>query len=116
MLYRRKKTWQNLIDIYHCTIDINNGDTIQNIVNQIVEDLGLHSIKQIKYFFPNQGITSVEILSESHLIIHTWPEFKYVSIDLFSCSKKLKINKTYFKRIFKSNKVVCKNLKHIISM
>lgn len=116
MSLKKKKTWHNLIDIYHCAIDINNAVSIQNIANQIVNDLGLHSLKQIKYLFPNQGITSVDILSESHLIIHTWPEFKYVSIDLFSCSKKIKINKNYFKRIFKSNKVVCKNLKHVINM
>lgn len=116
MSYKRKKTWQNLIDIYNCSIDINNEDIIKSIVNQVVEDLGLHSLKQVRYLFPNQGITSVDILSESHLIIHTWPEFKYVSIDLFSCSKKLKINKTYFKRIFKANKIISKNLKHIIRM
>lgn len=116
MLYKRKKTWQNLIDIYNCHIDINNGDMIQNIVNQIIEDLGLHSLKQINYLFPNQGVTSVNILSESHIIVHTWPEYKYVSIDLFSCSKKLKIKKNYFKQIFKSNKIICKNLKHIISL
>lgn len=116
MLYKKKKTWQNLIDIYNCRVDINDESTIKNIVNQIIDDLELHSLKQINYLFPNQGITSVDILSESHLIIHTWPEFKYISIDLFSCSKKLKIKKNYFKQLFKSNKVLCKNLKHIISM
>ncbi len=114
MLFKGKKTWQNLVDIYNCSIDINDENEIENIVNKIVEDLDLHSVKKIKYLFPNQGLTSVDILSESHLVLHTWPEYKYVSIDLFSCSKKLKIDKLYFKELFKSNKVMCKTIKHII--
>lgn len=114
MLYKRKIMWQNIVDVHDCTIDINNEFTVKNILNKIVEDFDLHSLKQITYLFPNQGITSVDILSESHLVIHTWPEFKYVSIDLFSCSKKLKIKKKYFKAIFKAKKVICKNFKHKI--
>lgn len=114
MLSKEKKTWQNLVDIYNCSIDINDENEIENIVNKIVEDLDLHSVKKIKYLFPNQGLTSVDILSESHLVLHTWPGYKYVSIDLFSCSNKLKIDKLYFKELFKSNKLMCKTIKHII--
>lgn len=38
-------------------------------------------------FSPNQGISGVAIISESHLSIHTWPEFDYAAIDIFVCGK-----------------------------
>jgi S-adenosylmethionine decarboxylase len=36
-------------------------------------------------FSPNGGISGVVIIKESHLSIHTWPEYKYAAIDIFVC-------------------------------
>jgi len=36
--------------------------------------------------FSPKGITLVYILSESHLVIHTWPELGTAHIDLVTCS------------------------------
>ena len=35
--------------------------------------------------FDPQGVTAVVLLSESHLSIHTWPEYGYAAIDAFTC-------------------------------
>lgn len=32
------------------------------------------------------GITGIVIVSESHLTLHTWPERKYVNLDVFFCN------------------------------
>ncbi|MDO8474031.1 MAG: adenosylmethionine decarboxylase [bacterium] len=40
--------------------------------------------------FSPQGITGVVLLAESHIALHTWPEFKYTAIDIFTCGKKSK--------------------------
>ena len=37
------------------------------------------------YPFTPQGVTGVAILSESHLMIHTWPEHGYAAVDVFTC-------------------------------
>ena len=37
--------------------------------------------------FPGHGITGVLILAESHIAIHTWPEYDYLAIDVFTCGK-----------------------------
>src|ERR1044072_5049345 len=39
---------------------------------------------------PRAGLTCVFILSESHAVLHTWPETGTINIDIFSCSTRLK--------------------------
>jgi S-adenosylmethionine decarboxylase len=34
--------------------------------------------------FPNGGVTGVLVLAQSHLSIHTWPEFGLANVDLLS--------------------------------
>lgn len=37
------------------------------------------------HFGPNQGVSGVLVLAESHVSIHTWPERDFASIDIFVC-------------------------------
>jgi S-adenosylmethionine decarboxylase len=36
-------------------------------------------------FSPYGGISGVAIIQESHISIHTWPEYKYAALDIFVC-------------------------------
>ena len=38
-------------------------------------------------FGPGRGITGVVLLAESHISIHTWPEFGFAAADIFMCGK-----------------------------
>ena len=35
--------------------------------------------------FAPQGISGVVVIAESHLTIHTWPEYAYAAADIFTC-------------------------------
>ena len=35
------------------------------------------------------GVSGMVIIAESHLAIHTWPEFKYAAVDIFTCGETL---------------------------
>ena len=44
-----------------------------------------HVLEVSHVAFPNNAVTLVLILAESHLSIHTWPEENLIAVDLFSC-------------------------------
>mgnify|MGYP001591339668 FL=1 len=33
------------------------------------------------------GISGVIVIAESHLTIHTWPEYRYAAVDIFTCGE-----------------------------
>ncbi len=37
------------------------------------------------HHFSPYGVTAVVVIAESHLAVHTWPEYKYAAVDLFTC-------------------------------
>lgn len=37
------------------------------------------------HHFTPQGVSGVVVISESHLSIHTWPEFGYAALDFYTC-------------------------------
>ena len=47
-------------------------------------------LKFVLHKFSPQGITGVVLLAESHIALHTWPEFQYIAIDIFTCGKNSK--------------------------
>lgn len=40
---------------------------------------------RLHHFGPQQGVTGVALLAESHISIHTWPENGLAAVDLFVC-------------------------------
>ena len=40
--------------------------------------------------FQPHGVSGVVVISESHLSVHTWPEFGYVALDIYTCGKNAK--------------------------
>ncbi len=43
--------------------------------------------------FEPQGVSGVVTIAESHLFIHTWPEYGYAAADIFTCGTTVKPEK-----------------------
>lgn len=63
----------------------NSLDFVENLGKAIIDGLELTVVKKIDNKFEPIGRTLVYILSESHLAIHTWPEYNTLHVDLVSC-------------------------------
>ncbi|GAA4374848.1 S-adenosylmethionine decarboxylase [Hymenobacter koreensis] len=48
-----------------------------------IQYLGLAKVGEAYHTFPNSGFTAVVALTESHLSIHTWPEYGLATFDVF---------------------------------
>jgi S-adenosylmethionine/arginine decarboxylase-like enzyme len=46
-------------------------------------------VQEFQHAYTGAGLTCVLVLSESHAVLHTWPETGTVNIDVFSCSTRL---------------------------
>ena len=43
--------------------------------------------------FEPQGVSGVVVIAESHLFIHTWPEYGYAAVDIFTCGNSVQPEK-----------------------
>lgn len=66
------------------------ADAVQAIFVAALAGAGATIVKTLAHGFPGVGLTCVLILSESHAVLHTWPETGTVHIDVFSCTTRLK--------------------------
>ncbi len=46
---------------------------------------GATIVEDVFHLFNPHGISGVVVIAESHLSIHTWPEYGYAAVDLFTC-------------------------------
>ncbi|SNR83089.1 S-adenosylmethionine decarboxylase family protein [Hymenobacter mucosus] len=54
--------------------------------NQQIAQQQLTKVGEVYHSFPNGGFTAVVGLTESHLSIHTWPEYGHATFDVFLSS------------------------------
>ncbi len=47
--------------------------------------VGNMTLLDVKVWYINPGVSAVGIILESHITIHTWPEYRYATVDVYSC-------------------------------
>ena len=76
----------------HLIIDVKNGsrlddlEHIENTFKKCIEVAGATLLHiHMHHFTPNGGVSGVAVLAESHISIHSWPEYGYAALDIFMC-------------------------------
>lgn len=76
----------------HFIIDIWGSQNFENesFIKQALIDAAKAAEAQLLHihlhkFSEGGGVTGVALLAESHISIHTWPEYEYAAFDIFMC-------------------------------
>ena len=77
-----------LVEFYGCDTEaMDNLQLIENAMHDAARDSGATIVKEVFHRFNPFGISGVVVIAESHLTIHTWPEYGYAAVDLFTCGE-----------------------------
>ncbi len=80
------KSQHLLVEYFKCDADTLEDKTlIESLLNQAAEAANVTIVQSVFHKYSPQGVTGVVIIEESHLSIHTWPEYGYASVDFYTC-------------------------------
>ena len=79
-----------LIELFDCDPKIlSDSNQVKDIFINAAKEGKATIVNDLFHEFSPHGLTGVLVITESHLSIHTWPEFNYAAVDVFSCDDKL---------------------------
>ncbi|MDX2085910.1 MAG: adenosylmethionine decarboxylase [Candidatus Melainabacteria bacterium] len=75
-----------LVEFYDCNSNVlNNPSLIEQHMKEAALACKATIVQSCFHRFSPYGVSGVVVIAESHLAIHTWPEFGYAAVDLFTC-------------------------------
>jgi len=103
-----------VIELYQCDNRIiSDVRKIEEIMVGAAKHANASIVDVVFHNFNPSGISGVIVIQESHLAIHTWPEFNFASVDIFTCGSTVKPWRAYeyLRKHFKSKNVTALEMK-----
>jgi len=84
-------------NLYDCGADISNKEFLEKIVKKAIKisKCKLVEIKSWEFGGKKGGVSVIALIMESHIAIHTWINYNYVTIDVYTCGKKSNAEKAF---------------------
>jgi S-adenosylmethionine decarboxylase len=80
-----------LVELRECNTEIlKNLEKVRNALVSAAKEAKATIVDVSFHEFNPFGISGVVVIAESHLTIHTWPEYDYAAIDIFTCGDIIK--------------------------
>lgn len=80
-----------LVELKDCNTDILHSlNEVRKIMVSAAEEASATIVDVSFHEFNPFGISGMVIIAESHLSIHTWPEYGYAAVDIFTCGDLIK--------------------------
>ena len=77
-----------LLELFDCDQDaINNVEAVKGALIEAAKRAQATIVDVVFHEFNPFGVSGVVVIAESHLSIHTWPEYRYAAVDIFSCGE-----------------------------
>ena len=75
-----------LLELKDCNREVlDDLDFLKDALLAAAKQCGATVLGESFHRFSPQGVSGVVVIAESHLFIHTWPEYGYAAADIFTC-------------------------------
>jgi len=108
---------QLVIDAWGCG-ELDDEEKVKSFLEECVKACGATLLSTDTHRFSPQGISGIAVIAESHISIHTWPEYGYAAIDVFTCGKDVEPYSAIdvIKRFFSPERMTVNEVKRGISV
>jgi S-adenosylmethionine decarboxylase proenzyme len=77
-----------VIDLYQCKANIlSNPSAIKEVMENAAKVMKATILTSLYHHFSPLGVSGVTVIAESHIAIHTWPEYNFAAVDIFYCGE-----------------------------
>ncbi|MBX3017286.1 MAG: polyamine aminopropyltransferase [Bdellovibrionaceae bacterium] len=94
-----------LVEFSGCNSEVlDDVSKVEQGMVHAAREAGATVVNSSFHHFSPFGVSGVVVIQESHLAIHTWPEYGYAAVDLFTCGDSVDpwISFDYLKKIFEA--------------
>jgi S-adenosylmethionine decarboxylase len=79
-----------LVELYNCDPKIiADSRKIEDVMVGAAKHAKAHIVDVVFHTFNPHGLSGVIVIAESHLTIHTWPEYAFASVDVYTCGNEV---------------------------
>jgi S-adenosylmethionine decarboxylase proenzyme len=79
-----------LIDLYDCNHGrLLDAESIRGGMLQAAERMGADVVGEAFYTFKPWGVSGTVTIAESHLAVHTWPEYNFAAVTFETCGTRM---------------------------
>jgi len=87
---------QLIVELYGCDRTLlDDPSRLEQILTESIRQSGGTIIRPCFHQFSPHGVTGVVVIAESHVSIHTWPEFGYCALDVFTCGTQVQTDQIF---------------------
>lgn len=84
---------QLIVELYGCDRALLDDPLrLESIFLEAIRRSGATIIRPFFHQFSPHGVSGIVVIAESHVAIHSWPEFGYAAVDIFTCGSQVKLD------------------------
>lgn len=80
-----------LVELHDCdTTRLADADGVERTLLAAAREARATILSHHFHRFEPHGVSGVVVIAESHVTIHTWPEYGYAAADIFTCGRHMR--------------------------
>ncbi len=102
-----------IVELSDCDSNILNDTALmEEYLKEAARRSGATIVDTVFHRYNPQGVSGVVVIAESHISVHTWPEYGYAAVDFFTCGEAVDpyLAHDYLKRVLRADSAQVREL------